>query len=88
MMTNEHFKLIIDDTYRCYITQFHSNEEVDTNEEKDTQVKQAILLSLFNKRVFHITHKCICQQVELGTIDNDLLVELRKFSVDLFSVTC
>ena len=39
--------------------------------------KHIINITLFSQPVFHITHKCICQQLCLGSIDNDLLLELR-----------
>ena len=42
-------------------------------------------MTLFSQNLFHITHKCICQQIELGYIEENLLVELRKHSLDLIN---
>jgi hypothetical protein len=81
MMTNIEFKEIIDNISKFYIKEFLSNEDID--EQKDKHLRQSILMILFTLPLFYITHRCICQQLELGTIDKDLLVELRKRSIDL-----
>lgn len=35
------------------------------------------ILTLFKEESFYIFHKCICQQLTLGTIDSNLLEELK-----------
>ena len=37
---------------------------------------------LFSQNIFYITHKCICQQIELNTIDDDLLVTLKQKCIE------
>lgn len=81
MIINVHFKEIINEMETILINGSIKNKEFST--EKQETIRQLILISLFSQHLFHITHKCICQQFELGMIDNDLLVELRKHSVDL-----
>lgn len=81
MITNTKFKEIIDELSKFGINQFIKNEEISN--EKTESIKQLLLLILFSQNIFYITHKCICQQIELGTIDDDLLVELRNHSIDL-----
>jgi len=93
MMTNEKFKEIINDTEEVIFQEFIKNGEINNdeqqkndekNKEKKESIRQIILISLFSEHIFYIFHKCICQQIELGIIDNELLVELRKHSADLF----
>lgn len=81
MITNEKFKEVINELITLYTDKFLKNEEYSS--EKQESLRQLILISLFSQYLFHITHKCVCQQIEVGTIDNKLLVELRKHSVDL-----
>jgi hypothetical protein len=64
------------------INTFLQNEQID--EQKLLDLKQMIIITLFSQHIFYITHKCVCQQIEVGTIDNELLVELKKHSIDLF----
>jgi hypothetical protein len=82
MMTNENFKQIIDEIANLTSNEFNKDQLL--NFEQKESIKQLSLISLFSQNLFHITHKCICQQIEVGTIDDNLLVELRKYSVDLF----
>ena len=81
IITNEAFKQIINEIEKLYNDEFYKNEE--SNFEKQDCVKQLVLISLFSQYLFHITHKCICQQIELGAIDDTLLVEFRQLSVEL-----
>jgi len=81
MMTNIEFKEIIDNISNfCFKDLFFKKEE---NEESIKQ--QIILTTLFSQNLFFITHKCVCQQIELGSIDKDLLVELKTHSIDIFT---
>ena len=51
--------------------------------EQFQQVRQLVLLILFSQNIFYITHKCICQQMEQCTINDDLLVILKQKSTEL-----
>jgi hypothetical protein len=82
MSINTEFHKIIEEMTQICINTFLKNEEID--EQKLLDIKQLITITLFSQDIFYITHNCICQQIEVGTIDNDLLVQLRKHSVDLF----
>jgi hypothetical protein len=53
------------------------------NFEQLQQVRQLVLLILFSQNIFYITHKCICQQMEQCTINDDLLVILKQKSTEL-----
>jgi len=81
MMTNENFNLIINEMLILNTNEFDKNKEFTSEQQEN--LKQLVLTSLFSQHLFHITHKCICQQIETGLIDNELLVELRKYSIDL-----
>ena len=39
-------------------------------------------LTLFSKPVFHLTHKCICQQFSKGTVDNILLEQFKEACIE------
>ncbi len=81
MIQNERFKQIICDMEQLYTDAFYTNQEF--SDEQHDCLRQLILISLFSQYLFHITHKCICQQIELGTIDNTLLIEIRKLFINL-----
>lgn len=81
IITNIKFKDIIDELTQISLEQFLKNETI--NEDKSEGLRQLILCTLFSKHVFYITHKCVCQQIETGIIDDTLLVELRNHTVDL-----
>jgi hypothetical protein len=73
MMKNDKFKDIIDELTRIYIT-------VDGALAEEGKLDQIITISLFSQPLFHITHKCICQQLDKNEIDDELLVELKTKS--------
>ena len=90
LMINLEFKKIIDEMLQFCFKDFFLDkmEDIPLNlkkEREDSIKKQIILTTLFSQHLFYITHKCICQQLELGTIDNDLLVELKTHSIDIFT---
>ena len=90
LMINIEFKKIIDEMLQFCFKDFFLDkmEDIPLNlkKEKEESIKtQIILTTLFSQHLFYITHKCICQQLELGTIDNDLLVELKTHSIDIFT---
>ena len=77
MMTNSNFKQLAYDLEDTYFEEFIQNKE-----EKEQQVRQLLLMILFSQNIFYITHKCICQQIELNTIDDDLLVTLKQKCIE------
>jgi hypothetical protein len=99
MIKNEKFKQITDDLINAYLLEFIQTKECEEEEEEDEvvltqkqevkqleqfqQVRQLVLLILFSQNIFYITHKCICQQMEQGTINDDLLVTLKQKSTEL-----
>lgn len=98
MIKNEKFKQITDDLINAYLLEFIQTKECEEEEEDEVvltqkqevkqleqfqQVRQLVLLILFSQNIFYITHKCICQQMEQGTINDDLLVTLKQKSTEL-----
>lgn len=97
MIKNEKFKQITDDLINAYLLEFIKTKECEEEEEEVVltqkqevkqleqyqQVRQLVLLILFSQNIFYITHKCICQQMEQGTINDDLLVSLKQKSTEL-----
>lgn len=86
MNLNAYFKLIIDEITQNCIKEFLTNDKNikdETIKEKEENIRQISLIFLFSKDVFYITHKCVCQQINLGVIDTDLLVVLKNKSVDI-----
>jgi uncharacterized protein YpuA (DUF1002 family) len=83
MMTNIEFKQIIDDIIQFCCKDSFLNTTLSLEEEKEIK-KQIVVTSLFSQHLFYITHKCICQQIEWGTIDKCLLVELKTHSIDIY----
>ena len=81
MMTNIEFKEIVDNISNFCFKDFFLKKE----ENEESIKKQIILTTLFSQNLFFITHKCVCQQIELGTIDKDLLVELKTHSIEIFT---
>jgi len=89
LMINLEFKKIIDEMLQFCFKDFFLDkmEDIPLNlkkEREDSIKKQIILTTLFSQHLFYITHKCICQQLELGTIDKCLLVELKTHSIDIY----
>ena len=90
LMINIEFKKIIDEILQFSFKDFFLDKMEDfplnlKKEREDTIKKQIILTTLFSQHLFYITHKCICQQLEVGTIDNELLLELKTHSIDIFT---
>lgn len=82
MMKNDKFQKLICELEEIYFKEIIKNEETSSSEKQDS-IRQLILIILFSQDVFYITHKCICQQIELSSIDEELLVELRKKTAQL-----
>jgi hypothetical protein len=87
MMTNMEFKQIIDDILQfcCKEPFLNINMPLKKEKEEEEEIKkQIIVTTLFSQHLFYITHKCICQQIEFGTIDKCLLTELKTHSIDIY----
>jgi len=52
--------------------------EQDLDEDMIENIDLIVYLTLFSKEHFHLTHKCICQQLINGLIDLHLLEQLSK----------
>lgn len=56
-------------------------EEIEETEEKEKLEKNSVhivLIIMFSKHMFYLTHKCICQQLVSGTVDSELLMSLKN----------
>ena len=75
MILNERFKSVISE-----INKILSDKKIsdDFSKEENDNYDFFIFLTLFSKDLFYLTHKCICQQFTLATIDNDLLVQFLE----------
>ena len=89
MMANSNFKQLAYDLKETYFEEFiqpQKKGEADKTEaaeaDQEKQVRQLLLMILFSQNVFYITHKCICQQIELNTINDDLLVTLKQKCIE------
>jgi len=76
MMTNNKFKEIVNVIYNQFM------EDAELTSEKHENHQQLILFFLFSKHLFHITHKCVCQQIDVGKINDELLVTLSNILVN------
>jgi hypothetical protein len=81
MCINTEFNKIIEEMTQIALKTFMPNTKLD--ESKLHDLKQLITLTLFSQHIFYITHKCVCQQLELGTIDECLLLEVKAHSIDV-----
>ena len=77
MMANSNFKQLAYDLEDTYFEEFiqHQGEGEDLT-------KQLLLMILFSQDIFYIMHKCICQQIELNIINDDLLVTLKQKCIE------
>jgi hypothetical protein len=86
MMKNVEFVSIIDEAKRRLFLDLkpETNEELITIEETEEKAKleknsvHIVLIIMFSKHMFYLTHKCICQQLVSGTVDSELLVSLKN----------
>jgi hypothetical protein len=88
IILNEQFKSVISEINKILsdknISDVFSNEQNEQNEPSDNY-DFFILLTLFSKDLFYLTHKCICQQFTLATIDDDLLSKFLEKSIQFLS---
>ena len=86
MLVNPDFKDIIDKMISLLLLKELKTVDCGTNLELDLAsdtsnldiINLEIMLTLFSKNIFYITHKCICQQITKGYIDKNILDELNQ----------
>lgn len=76
MMLNPNFKLLIDELKKSISVDIGLTGEVN-----GFNIDLLCILTFFKKEFFYLFHKCICQQLTLGTIDDELLDELKKITI-------
>ena len=95
-MKDVYNKLILNKEFNNFFEEMKNilftNELINTPElSEDQKINFAnnsdfiILLSLFSQPNFYITHNCICQQFKTGTIDSDLLVNLKNNTINVLT---
>jgi hypothetical protein len=75
MLENSDFRQIIEDAISsvesiCEVTEISQTSEFEN-------VKYEIVNTFFHKHLFYIFHKCICQHLTRGIIEQELLDELK-----------
>lgn len=83
MIKNEHFTEIINEMIDLISNEFIKHGEIISGKQDNIQL---ILFALFSQDLFYITHKCVCQQIELGTINDKLLIQLKKHLVNILKI--
>lgn len=59
------------------------DENSSTNLIQVENIQYLITTFLFSQQLFHLTHQCICQEINTNTIDNHLLEWLNKNIIEL-----
>ena len=79
LMLNQQFKSIISEMKKIIIDKNISYDNFGkVVNEKNDNYEFFIVLTLFSKDLFYLTHKCICQQFTLEIIEDDLLSQLLE----------
>lgn len=77
MMLNNDFKVIVNEFKHDLFM-----DSTDLPEQEKTYFTENIdfivILTFLKKEFFYVFHKCICQQLTLGTIERELLDEFKK----------
>ena len=80
MLDNSDFKNIINKMKELInFSTITDERKSNLNENGDLMV----LLILFSKPIFYVTHKCICQQFNTGVIDSLLIEELNQYIISV-----
>ena len=83
MLNNHNFKELFQFSKKHLLQLMNLDNTLSINDEK---VRDLVVFSLFfHKNVFYITHKCICQQINNGCIDELLLDELKSYIIVFFN---
>ena len=77
MMFNNDFKCIMDEFKLQF---FMDSSDLPEQEKKyfTENIDFIVILTFFKKEFFYMFHKCICQQLTLGTIEQDFLDKFKK----------
>ena len=83
LLVNTEFQIIFDELkshFIDYISDDDSDDDHDNynNSQEIHNINLLVCLTLFSNKIFYITHKCVCQQLVVGLIDNNLLELLRE----------
>jgi hypothetical protein len=84
MMKNMEFASIIEEAKSKLFLGVKDDVTPETNEDSEEKTKlelnsvHIVLIIMFSKHMFYLTHKCICQQIVSGTVDTELLVCLKN----------
>jgi hypothetical protein len=88
MLLNSDFKQIVNkqvgnlfEKYKLLTMEGKSDADVQNQQMPEEHMAFVFLLMLFDQQHFHLFHKCICQQLTLGTIEQELLEELNKIDL-------
>jgi hypothetical protein len=77
MLLNQEFKKVMTDIEKECAQKFLNSPDSVTQdnppENNSSALRQIIIDILFSQHLFYITHQCICQQLELGSINIELL---------------
>jgi hypothetical protein len=88
MLINLDIKTIVEDMEKIVGMQNIDLEEIGLDDNvkvsNEEYVCIVVNLILFSEQLFHITHKCICQQLNSGNIDNKLLEQLKEETLNFF----
>jgi hypothetical protein len=80
MLENNDFKLL---TNEAIVKFKNSCIEEGEGEEGENNFKMILILTMFSQECFYLFHRCICQQLTLGIIEIDLLVQLKQYFTPL-----
>lgn len=75
MLENPNFKQLLMETINEDTSFTHAYGEVF----EPSTIFISLIFCLFRQESFYLFHKCICQQLTLGTIDTQLLDEIKKY---------
>ena len=82
LLVNTEFQIIFNELKGHFIDYISDDDSDDDdyhdNSEEIHNINLLVCLTLFSNKIFFITHKCICQQLVVGLIDNNLLELLRE----------
>ena len=84
MMLNDDFKSIVNETKKEFFIADYEDYGEGGKKYFTENSDFMVILSFFQKEFFYVFHKCICQQLTLGTINNQVLDELKKITIDSF----
>lgn len=81
MQTNDDFHKSINEI-KSYLI-----HDTSTNIEKNVSLNtdEFIFFTMFSHQMFHITHKCICQMLSSGTIDDSLVSHFKQCGIKMFN---